>query len=136
MIALVDVAHPRELRRDVSCVISRSVIDEDHFVFGIIEFAQRIETGGERPAAVVRTNNYRDEQCARQRTKRQPGVVLSEFFPKRVERFLWPPLLCHDAKCPIRDFLAPGEPFIGPRKENRPRQTALHYAIDMPTEHL
>ena len=39
MISFDGCSAPRELRRDVSRVIGRSVIDEDDFVFGIIEFA-------------------------------------------------------------------------------------------------
>src|ERR687892_1418572 len=117
MIALTDVAHPWEPRGDIGCVIGRSVIDEDHFILGIIKFAQRIETGRERLAAVVRANNYRDERRARQRTKRQSGVVLPELFPKRVKRLLRLPLPGYDPECPIRDFLPAGKPFVRPGKE-------------------
>ena len=53
MIALMDVAHLRELRGSVSCVVSRAVVDQDHFVVGIGEFAQRIETSCKSSAAVV-----------------------------------------------------------------------------------
>ncbi len=39
VIALMNVADVRKLRRDVSGVVGRSVIDQDHFVIRIIEFA-------------------------------------------------------------------------------------------------
>src|SRR5919106_4410366 len=136
MIALTDVAHPWEARGDIGCVIGRSVIDQDHFILGIIKFAKRIETGRKRLAAVVRANNYRDERRARQRTKRQSGVVLPELFPKRVKRFLRLPLPGYNPKAQTRDSLTAGKPFVRPGKENRSGKTALHHAIDVPTEHF
>ena len=39
MIALMNVADLRELRRNVRCVIRRTVIDQDDFVLGIVQFS-------------------------------------------------------------------------------------------------
>ena len=39
MVALMNVANPWELRRDVGRVIGRTVIDQNNFVIGIVQFA-------------------------------------------------------------------------------------------------
>ena len=53
VIGLMEVAYPRELRGDVSCIVGRTVIDEDHFIVGIVKFTHGIEAGGESSATVV-----------------------------------------------------------------------------------
>ena len=66
----------------------------------------------------------------------QGGVFRTKFFPQRVKGFLWFPLTGNDSKCPIRNFLSAGKPFIRPRKENSSGKAALYNAVDMPTQHL
>ena len=67
---------------------------------------------------------------------RQSGIVAPQFFFERVECFLRFALARDDAKCPIADFLAASEPFVGPRKQNGSGKAAPDHAVDMPAEHL
>ena len=67
---------------------------------------------------------------------RQSGVVLSEFIPQREERFFRLAIARDEAKRPIGDLLLAGEPFVRPGKENRPGESAVDHAVDVPAEHL
>ena len=67
---------------------------------------------------------------------RQAGAVSPQFFFKRVEGLLGFALPRDDAKCPVCDFLAAGEPFIRPCEKNGSSQAAFYHAIDVPSEHF
>src|SRR3954451_1989450 len=67
---------------------------------------------------------------------RQGRVVLAEFVPQEKKRFFWFAFARDQAERPITDFLAARKPFVGPGKENRSGQSALHDAVDVPAKHL
>jgi hypothetical protein len=64
VIGLVNVADIRETRRDLARVIGRAVVDQDDFVMRIVDFAQRLETLGQRLCPVVGTDDDRNERIA------------------------------------------------------------------------
>ena len=67
---------------------------------------------------------------------RQARAVSPQFFCKSIKRSLRFALSRDDAKCPVCNFLAAGEPFIRPCEKNGSSQTAFYHAIDVPTEHF
>src|SRR5947207_4069313 len=66
----------------------------------------------------------------------QAEIIAPKFFFERVECFFRYALSAYNPECPIRDFLATGEPFIRPRKKNSSGKTAFYDAVDMPTQHF
>src|SRR4029079_2896890 len=81
-------------------------------------------------------NNDRHEWCLWQRKMRRSRIVSSELFLNRVERLLRFAFPRDEAECPVRNFLAAGEPFVGPGEKNCSGKTAFHYAVDVPAKHL
>src|SRR5215510_13857005 len=67
---------------------------------------------------------------------RRSRIVSSELFLNREERLLRLALARDDAECPVRNFLAAGEPFVRPSEKNRSGKTAFYHAVDVPAEHF
>src|SRR4051812_20558341 len=87
-------------------------------------------------ASIVRADNDGHEWRVVQRKMRRSRIVSSELFLNRVERLLRLALPRDEAECPVRNFLAAGEPFVRPGEKNCSGKTAFHHAVDMPAEHL
>ena len=129
---------PRLFKRlhDLPRVILRSVIDKHDLEIRIIQPLGRFETFLERLAAVVAAYDHRNARILPELHPLRHRRLAREFFLQRVKRLFRIALARHQTERPVRDFRAAGEPFIRPRKHNRPRRAAAHDALHMPAEHL
>ena len=53
-----------------------------------------------------------------------------------MQRFFWLSIASDQPKCPIRNFLLAGVPFVGPGKKDCAGESAFNHAIDMPAQHF
>src|SRR5437016_8128468 len=67
---------------------------------------------------------------------RQRRIVLTKPVAQRAERLLRLALARNDSKSPVHYFVAAGKPFVRPGKQNRPGQSALGHAFDVPAQHF
>ena len=67
---------------------------------------------------------------------RQGGIVLAESFAQHRIGFFRFALTRDDAECPIGHFVAAGEPFVRPGKQDRAGESAFRHTLDMPSQHF
>src|SRR5690242_21162998 len=67
---------------------------------------------------------------------RQRGIILSEFFLKREERFLRATITPNESERPVSNLLFARVPFVSPGKKDGSGEAAAHHTVDMPAQHL
>src|SRR5439155_10251732 len=97
---------------NLRCPVARTVVDDDDLEVGIIQPPQRLQALGNRPRAVVGTEDDRDTW---------PALVVRERHDTirgahRRQRGLRPPLLVGETKGPVVNILPASIPLIGPRE--------------------
>ena len=127
-----------ELIDDLRRAVGRAVVHQHDLVVGIVDLHQRAEAGFQRLRAVVGADDDAHLRVGRQADLAGDVFVVAAapFFPERTEGELGHPLAGDQAERPVRDVHAAGEPFVGPRVDDRPRQPAAHDALDVPGEHV
>ena len=130
LVLLADRAHAGKPRGNRRRVVARSVVDEDHFVVRVVQRGQGLQALRQGRAAVVGTDHHGNPQRAGQQVDGVLGVGRAE----GVIRCLWRAVGPRDAEGPVDDGVPPGEPFIGPREDERSGKAGVGHLAEVASQ--
>jgi len=130
LIRLADDPRERKALGDLEGAVLGAVIDDDDLVIGIVESLERGKARLHRALGVVAAHHDRYSRVARQRRRQGPLVAARD----PGEGGFRIAVAVDQAKRPILDQMAAGEPLVGPGEDKGARGPRRKGGADLPGE--